>query len=208
MASWRDEAKGLLFDRPFCFLKAPITDLWEAGYLLGRWEWALLGESSKQVSGSGSQDSPWHLPRRGWCLLPPCSTSPLTSLPPPDTPSSPYINRVEPYSSSAQVEFDEPEATGGVPILKYKAEWRVLGEEEWRSRWYDAKEGKGLSSSFFLCLSISGDSQCLWSMGISLPRVPAFTTAEPLLVLQHPMCDRETSIARSIQTPLSLHCFM
>ncbi|XP_019366289.1 PREDICTED: neural cell adhesion molecule 1 isoform X2 [Gavialis gangeticus] len=57
-----------------------------------------------------------------------------------DTPSSPYINRVEPYSSSAQVEFDEPEATGGVPILKYKAEWRVLGEEEWRSRWYDAKE--------------------------------------------------------------------
>uniref|UniRef100_A0A7M4EFW5 Neural cell adhesion molecule 1 n=1 Tax=Crocodylus porosus TaxID=8502 RepID=A0A7M4EFW5_CROPO len=57
-----------------------------------------------------------------------------------DTPSSPYINRVEPYSSSAQVEFDEPEATGGVPILKYKAEWRVLGEEEWRFRWYDAKE--------------------------------------------------------------------
>ncbi|KAM8795649.1 neural cell adhesion molecule 1 isoform 4-T4 [Eudromia elegans] len=57
-----------------------------------------------------------------------------------DTPSSPSIDRVEPYSSTAQVEFDEPEATGGVPILKYKAEWRALGEGEWRSRLYDAKE--------------------------------------------------------------------
>ncbi|XP_043356757.1 neural cell adhesion molecule 1 isoform X9 [Dermochelys coriacea] len=57
-----------------------------------------------------------------------------------DTPSSPSIDRVEPYSSTAQVEFDEPEATGGVPILKYKAEWRALGEEDWHSGWYDAKE--------------------------------------------------------------------
>ncbi|NXY44466.1 NCAM1 protein, partial [Ceuthmochares aereus] len=57
-----------------------------------------------------------------------------------DTPSSPSIDRVEPYSSTAQVEFDEPEATGGVPILKYKAEWRALGEGEWHSRFYDAKE--------------------------------------------------------------------
>ncbi|XP_074833017.1 neural cell adhesion molecule 1 isoform X8 [Carettochelys insculpta] len=57
-----------------------------------------------------------------------------------DTPSSPSIDRVEPYSSTAQVEFDEPEATGGVPILRYKAEWRALGEEDWHSRWYDAKE--------------------------------------------------------------------
>ncbi|XP_040472031.1 neural cell adhesion molecule 1 isoform X7 [Falco naumanni] len=57
-----------------------------------------------------------------------------------DTPSSPSIDRVEPYSSTAQVEFDEPEATGGVPILKYKAEWRALGEGEWHSRLYDAEE--------------------------------------------------------------------
>ncbi|XP_061870002.1 neural cell adhesion molecule 1 isoform X2 [Colius striatus] len=57
-----------------------------------------------------------------------------------DTPSSPSIDRVEPYSSTAQVEFDEPEATGGVPILKYKAEWRALGEGEWHSKLYDAKE--------------------------------------------------------------------
>uniref|UniRef100_A0A8D2N3S1 Neural cell adhesion molecule 1 n=1 Tax=Zonotrichia albicollis TaxID=44394 RepID=A0A8D2N3S1_ZONAL len=58
----------------------------------------------------------------------------------PDTPSSPSIGRVEPYSSSAQVEFEEPEATGGVPILRYKAEWRALGEGDWHSRLYDAKE--------------------------------------------------------------------
>lgn len=59
-----------------------------------------------------------------------------------DTPSSPSIDQVEPYSSTAQVQFDEPEATGGVPILKYKAEWRAMGEEVWHFKWYDAKEGK------------------------------------------------------------------
>ncbi|NXR53591.1 NCAM1 protein, partial [Hippolais icterina] len=57
-----------------------------------------------------------------------------------DTPSSPSIGRVEPYSSSAQVEFEEPEATGGVPILRYRAEWRALGEGDWHSRLYDARE--------------------------------------------------------------------
>ncbi|XP_032975230.1 neural cell adhesion molecule 1 isoform X5 [Rhinolophus ferrumequinum] len=57
-----------------------------------------------------------------------------------DTPSSPSIDQVEPYSSTAQVQFDEPEATGGVPILKYKAEWRAVGEEAWHFKWYDAKE--------------------------------------------------------------------
>ncbi|XP_044312206.1 neural cell adhesion molecule 1 isoform X4 [Varanus komodoensis] len=57
-----------------------------------------------------------------------------------DTPSAPSIERVEPYSSTAQVEFDEPEATGGVPILRYKAEWRALGEDDWHARMYDAKE--------------------------------------------------------------------
>lgn len=61
---------------------------------------------------------------------------------PTDTPSSPSIDQVEPYSSTAQVQFDEPEATGGVPILKYKAEWRAVGEEAWHFKWYDAKEGK------------------------------------------------------------------
>lgn len=82
----------------------------------------------------------------------------LFPLPPPDTPSSPSIDRVEPYSSTARVEFDEPEATGGVPILKYKAEWRALGEGEWHSRLYDAKEGKMVKQyrqnvTFSICIS-------------------------------------------------------
>ncbi|XP_018079825.1 neural cell adhesion molecule 1-B isoform X3 [Xenopus laevis] len=57
-----------------------------------------------------------------------------------DTPSSPAIRKVEPYSSTVMIVFDEPDATGGVPILKYKAEWRVVGQEKWHARYYDAKE--------------------------------------------------------------------
>ncbi|XP_036380892.1 neural cell adhesion molecule 1a isoform X3 [Megalops cyprinoides] len=58
-----------------------------------------------------------------------------------DVPSAPSIEHVEPYSSSAHVEFDEPDASGGVPILKYKAEWRVAGQGEWTSREYEAEDG-------------------------------------------------------------------
>ncbi|KAM4651270.1 neural cell adhesion molecule 1 isoform 1-T1 [Discoglossus pictus] len=57
-----------------------------------------------------------------------------------DTPSAPSIHNVEPYSSSAKVEFFEPDASGGVPILTYKAEWRTVGEERWSSKLYNAKE--------------------------------------------------------------------
>ncbi|XP_053308252.1 neural cell adhesion molecule 1 isoform X1 [Spea bombifrons] len=57
-----------------------------------------------------------------------------------DTPSSPSILRVESYSSTAMVEFDEPDATGGVPVLKYKAEWKTASQEKWHSRLYEAKE--------------------------------------------------------------------
>ncbi|XP_029428022.1 neural cell adhesion molecule 1 isoform X3 [Rhinatrema bivittatum] len=57
-----------------------------------------------------------------------------------DTPSSPSIHIVEPYSSSAKVKFFEPDATGGVPILKYRAEWRMSGEEHWIVKDYDARE--------------------------------------------------------------------
>ncbi|XP_018082336.1 neural cell adhesion molecule 1-A isoform X5 [Xenopus laevis] len=57
-----------------------------------------------------------------------------------DTPSSPAIRKVEPYSSTVMIVFDEPDSTGGVPILKYKAEWRVIGHEKWHTKYYDAKE--------------------------------------------------------------------
>uniref|UniRef100_A0A8C1JRM3 Neural cell adhesion molecule 1a n=1 Tax=Cyprinus carpio TaxID=7962 RepID=A0A8C1JRM3_CYPCA len=57
-----------------------------------------------------------------------------------DVPSAPSIERVEPYSSTAKVEFDEPASSGGVPILKYKAEWRIAGQD-WTDKEYIAGDG-------------------------------------------------------------------
>lgn len=57
-----------------------------------------------------------------------------------DVPSAPAIDRVEPFSSSALVEFEEPDATGGVPILKYRAEWRTTGQF-WVAREYEVEDG-------------------------------------------------------------------
>ncbi|XP_024249583.1 neural cell adhesion molecule 1 isoform X13 [Oncorhynchus tshawytscha] len=57
-----------------------------------------------------------------------------------DVPSAPAIERVEPFSSTAVVEFEEPDASGGVAILKYRAEWRMKGQD-WTSREYDAEDG-------------------------------------------------------------------
>lgn len=58
-----------------------------------------------------------------------------------DVPSAPSIERLEPYSSTAMVEFDEPKSDGGVPILKYKAEWRIAGQD-WTDREYEIEDGK------------------------------------------------------------------
>ncbi|XP_051537747.1 neural cell adhesion molecule 1-like isoform X6 [Myxocyprinus asiaticus] len=60
-----------------------------------------------------------------------------------DVPSAPSIERVEPYSSTALLEFDEPASSGGVPILKYKAEWRIAGQD-WTDREYDVEDGLNL----------------------------------------------------------------
>lgn len=57
-----------------------------------------------------------------------------------DVPSVPSIERVEPYSSTAMVEFDEPASDGGVPVLRYKAEWRA-GGAEWTHNEYSAEDG-------------------------------------------------------------------
>ncbi|XP_031428211.1 neural cell adhesion molecule 1a isoform X5 [Clupea harengus] len=57
-----------------------------------------------------------------------------------EVPSVPSIERVEPYSSTALVEFDEPLSDGGVPVLRYKAEWRA-GGAEWTTREYSAHDG-------------------------------------------------------------------
>uniref|UniRef100_A0AAY5EUF7 Neural cell adhesion molecule 1a n=1 Tax=Electrophorus electricus TaxID=8005 RepID=A0AAY5EUF7_ELEEL len=58
-----------------------------------------------------------------------------------EVPSAPIIEQVLPYPSTAQVEFHEPDSSGGVPILKYKAEWKVAGQE-WISKEYDVHDGE------------------------------------------------------------------
>ncbi|XP_059389254.1 neural cell adhesion molecule 1-like isoform X6 [Carassius carassius] len=60
---------------------------------------------------------------------------------PADVPSAPSITQVQPYSSTAQVLFEEPESTGGVPVLKYRAEWRAVGRGKWVQQIYRVKDG-------------------------------------------------------------------
>ncbi|XP_077064806.1 neural cell adhesion molecule 1b isoform X8 [Siphateles boraxobius] len=60
---------------------------------------------------------------------------------PADVPSAPAITQVQPYSSTAQVLFEEPVSTGGVPVLKYRAEWRAVGRGKWVQRVYEVKDG-------------------------------------------------------------------
>lgn len=64
-----------------------------------------------------------------------------------EVPSTPVIERVEPYPSTAMVEFDEPDSDGGVPILKYKAEWKAKGQK-WESKVYNVEEGECLHNYF------------------------------------------------------------
>ncbi|XP_069391059.1 neural cell adhesion molecule 1b isoform X3 [Paralichthys olivaceus] len=48
-----------------------------------------------------------------------------------EVPSAPFISEVRPFSTTAQIQFAEPDSTGGVPVLKYKAEWRTQGRGSW-----------------------------------------------------------------------------
>uniref|UniRef100_A0A9J8BY09 Neural cell adhesion molecule 1b n=1 Tax=Cyprinus carpio carpio TaxID=630221 RepID=A0A9J8BY09_CYPCA len=68
---------------------------------------------------------------------------------PADVPSAPSITQVQPYSSTAQVLFEEPESTGGVPVLKYRAEWRAVG----RGKWVHAKV---LCRPFNISVTVTG----------------------------------------------------
>lgn len=56
-------------------------------------------------------------------------------------PSSPEIEDVQSFSSTAVVEFEEPDATGGVPIIKYRVEWRLPGQD-WTGMEYKAEDGE------------------------------------------------------------------
>lgn len=57
-------------------------------------------------------------------------------------PSPPEIEAVRPFSSTAVVEFAEPASTGGVPVLRYKVEWRLPGSPDWTSDEYKPGDGE------------------------------------------------------------------
>uniref|UniRef100_A0A3P9HWP7 Neural cell adhesion molecule 1b n=1 Tax=Oryzias latipes TaxID=8090 RepID=A0A3P9HWP7_ORYLA len=46
-----------------------------------------------------------------------------------EVPSVPSIVEVRPFSTTALIQYEEPESTGGVPVLKYKAMWRMKGKD-------------------------------------------------------------------------------
>uniref|UniRef100_A0AAV2J580 Uncharacterized protein n=1 Tax=Knipowitschia caucasica TaxID=637954 RepID=A0AAV2J580_KNICA len=56
-----------------------------------------------------------------------------------EVPSPPEVHQVEPFSSSATVEYDEPDSSGGVAILKYRVQWRLPGST-WNARDYEASD--------------------------------------------------------------------
>nr|XP_020470487.1 neural cell adhesion molecule 1 isoform X6 [Monopterus albus] len=56
-------------------------------------------------------------------------------------PSAPSIIEVSPFSTTAQIQFEEPESTGGVPVLKYRAQWKVQGRGSWAQKVYEAQDG-------------------------------------------------------------------
>uniref|UniRef100_A0A672YYT3 Neural cell adhesion molecule 1a n=1 Tax=Sphaeramia orbicularis TaxID=375764 RepID=A0A672YYT3_9TELE len=58
-----------------------------------------------------------------------------------EVPSSPEIQQVEPFSTTAVVEFEEPDSMGGVPIIKYRVEWRLVGNQ-WAGEVFDATAGE------------------------------------------------------------------
>ncbi|XP_037533513.1 neural cell adhesion molecule 1b [Nematolebias whitei] len=58
-----------------------------------------------------------------------------------EVPSAPFIDEVRPFSTTALIQFGEPESTGGVPVLKYRAEWRMRGRASWMKSVYEIQEG-------------------------------------------------------------------
>lgn len=58
-----------------------------------------------------------------------------------EVPSAPSIIEVRAFSTTAQIQFAEPESTGGVPVLKYKIQWRMKGWGSWTQGVYDIQQG-------------------------------------------------------------------
>ncbi|XP_059913007.1 neural cell adhesion molecule 1a isoform X9 [Gadus macrocephalus] len=57
-----------------------------------------------------------------------------------EVPSAPTVERVASFSSTAMVEFEEPDSNGGVSILRYKVDWRQPGQD-WSSREFEVETG-------------------------------------------------------------------
>uniref|UniRef100_A0A3P8SF36 Neural cell adhesion molecule 1b n=1 Tax=Amphiprion percula TaxID=161767 RepID=A0A3P8SF36_AMPPE len=58
-----------------------------------------------------------------------------------EVPSPPSIDEVRPFSTTAQIQFGEPDSTGGVPVLKYRAEWRMHGRGGWVHKVIEVQDG-------------------------------------------------------------------
>ncbi|XP_034723841.1 neural cell adhesion molecule 1b isoform X5 [Etheostoma cragini] len=58
-----------------------------------------------------------------------------------EVPSAPSVSEVRPFSTTAQIQFEEPESTGGVSVLKYRVEWRTQGRGNWVHRVYEVQDG-------------------------------------------------------------------
>ncbi|XP_071351915.1 neural cell adhesion molecule 1b isoform X9 [Trachinotus anak] len=58
-----------------------------------------------------------------------------------EVPSAPSTSEVRPFSTTAQIQFEEPESTGGVPVLKYRVEWRTQHRGSWVHRVFEVQDG-------------------------------------------------------------------
>ncbi|XP_029301861.1 neural cell adhesion molecule 1b isoform X2 [Cottoperca gobio] len=58
-----------------------------------------------------------------------------------EVPSAPSISGVRPFSTTALIQFGEPESTGGVSVLKYRAECRIEGRGNWVGKIYAVQDG-------------------------------------------------------------------
>ncbi|XP_029372704.1 neural cell adhesion molecule 1b isoform X1 [Echeneis naucrates] len=57
-----------------------------------------------------------------------------------DVPSAPSISEVRPFPTTAQIQFEEPESTGGVPVLNYRVEWRTQHRGSWLHKLFEVED--------------------------------------------------------------------
>ncbi|XP_061905012.1 neural cell adhesion molecule 1-like isoform X1 [Entelurus aequoreus] len=117
-----------------------------------------------------------------------------------EVPSSPEIQQVEPFSSSAVVEFDEPDSFGGVPIIKYLLVWRKQRHHDWTTMEYDATEdmtritigGLKPETTYELKMSaINGKGEGESSPTSTFQTKPVPTSEAPPLIVSTTMALRE-----------------